>query len=237
MPPFSREHFEYTSCYCEENVYKLAEKLATLDSVNDSYAVFISNEQKICPIWCQRAAKAPNEPVCWDYHVIFVGKISRMEFEHISNRAMGSMDDSPTWRIWDLDSTLPFPCKAADYFENAFRPDNEMREALRQNFRVVPTDVFLRTFASDRRHMRNATTGAWNASPPTYPPIRGVEAECGWNLDRFWDMARDEETPTVTGVANQSVSLACAQDAHMGKPALRSYGELLSCKDFRDRFR
>ena len=79
----SREKQKYTSCYCEENVWHLCN-----DRIgDDGKAIFISNDNRQCPMWHQRAA-ADGEPVIWDYHVIY---LSRVEKE---------------WMILDLDSTL-----------------------------------------------------------------------------------------------------------------------------------
>jgi hypothetical protein len=52
-------------------------------------------------------------------------------------------------------------------------------------FRVVPSPVFLATFASDRRHMKKAD-GTWMKPPPSYPPIS--TAESVHNLDEFISM-------------------------------------------------
>jgi len=48
MNTFSKRDFIYTSCYCEENVYKLCETLHEKFSIPLSriYAIFISNEDK-----------------------------------------------------------------------------------------------------------------------------------------------------------------------------------------------
>jgi len=48
MNTYSKSDFIYTSCYCEENVYKLCELLNEKFSIPLSriYAVFISNENK-----------------------------------------------------------------------------------------------------------------------------------------------------------------------------------------------
>ena len=52
----------------------------------------------------------------------------------------------------------------------------------------MAADEFVRTFASDRSHMRTPS-GHWTATPPAGPPIRaGGEA---MNLTRFVDV----ETP------------------------------------------
>lgn len=37
-------------------------------------------------------------------------------------------------------------------------------------FRIVHAPIFLRSFASDRRHMKDSS-GNWTAEPPTYDPI------------------------------------------------------------------
>ena len=70
-----REDQIYTKCYCEENVWKLCERLGQESFDSAAYAVFISNEGQTVPLWCQSASKDPeNQPVVWDYHVILVVK-------------------------------------------------------------------------------------------------------------------------------------------------------------------
>lgn len=56
-----------------------------------------------------------------------------------------------------------------------------------RKFRVIPAEAFLRTFASDRSHMKKPN-GEWIKMPPPYSPIRTTGklseciAECGlWN--------------------------------------------------------
>ena len=62
-----KESCTYTSCYCEENVYKLTEKIVKESSENsDSYKVlFLSNQTEAFPIWKMRLG----DFVMWDYHV------------------------------------------------------------------------------------------------------------------------------------------------------------------------
>ena len=38
-------------------------------------------------------------------------------------------------------------------------------------FRVIPAEVYLTTFSSDRRHMRRPD-GSWIKPPPSYAPIQ-----------------------------------------------------------------
>jgi hypothetical protein len=57
-------------------------------------------------------------------------------------------------------------------------------------FRVVRTAAFLRTFASDRSHMRDET-GAFREPPPPWPAI-GQESGPRSNLEAFLDMTQQE---------------------------------------------
>ncbi|XP_039592530.1 protein N-terminal glutamine amidohydrolase-like [Polypterus senegalus] len=54
-----------------------------------------------------------------------------------------------------------------------------------RKLRVIPADTFLKTFASDRSHMKDPT-GEWRMPPPTYPCIETTE--CKMNLDDFISM-------------------------------------------------
>ncbi|XP_037329938.1 protein N-terminal glutamine amidohydrolase isoform X2 [Pungitius pungitius] len=69
----SREDCVYTSCYCEENVWKLcefvrSERTAPLEEL---FVVFISNENRKVPLWKQRSGHG-EQPVIWDYHVVML---------------------------------------------------------------------------------------------------------------------------------------------------------------------
>uniref|UniRef100_G3P837 Protein N-terminal glutamine amidohydrolase n=1 Tax=Gasterosteus aculeatus aculeatus TaxID=481459 RepID=G3P837_GASAC len=62
----SREDCVYTSCYCEENVWKLcefvrSERTAPLEEL---FVVFISNENRKVPLWKQRSGHG-EQPVIW----------------------------------------------------------------------------------------------------------------------------------------------------------------------------
>ncbi|PIL30513.1 hypothetical protein GSI_07213 [Ganoderma sinense ZZ0214-1] len=69
----------YTSCYCEENIYLLAQNFLAEAHTQASrglawpwelYVVFISNRRKTVALWSQRL-RAP-QVVVWDYHVVLV---------------------------------------------------------------------------------------------------------------------------------------------------------------------
>jgi len=126
--------------------------------------VFISNAARSCAVWHQRASVRSGWPILWDYHVVLLV--------------------AAPWEIWDLDTTLDMPSPAAHYLRRTFR--DGVPDDVAPRFRLVAADVFARTFASDRSHMR-APGGRYKKPPPLWPPIGPPGAEP--NLARFVDMA------------------------------------------------
>lgn len=165
----NRENCTYTSCYCEENVWKLCEFVRTerTTHLEQVFAVFISNKNRTVPLWKQKSGRG-DHPVIWDYHVILL---------HISPQS--------DTMVYDLDSVLSFPCSLQLYGTKALRSDYGIKPAFHRKFRVIPADVFLQNFASDRSHMRKAD-GSWQMPPPSYPPIHTAESQM--NLDDFISM-------------------------------------------------
>lgn len=156
----------YTSCYCEENVWKLCEYIKNQRHcpLEEVYAVFISNERKKIPIWKQKSSRG-DEPVIWDYHVILL---------HASKQG-------PSF-IYDLDTILPFPCSLDVYSMEAFQSDKHLKPAYWRKLRVIPGDTYLKEFASDRSHMKDFD-GNWRMPPPAYPCLETPESKM--NLDDF----------------------------------------------------
>ncbi|CAG11652.1 unnamed protein product [Tetraodon nigroviridis] len=155
-----REDCVYTSCYCEENVWKLCEfaRGQKTPPLEELLVVFISNASRMVPLWRQRSGYG-DQPVVWDYHVILL---------------QVGLDSDP--QVYDLDSDLSFPCSMELYASQALRSDRSLRPAYHRRFRVIPADSFLLNFASDRSHMRNAD-GSWKMPPPPYPPIHTAAAQ------------------------------------------------------------
>ncbi|XP_078073287.1 protein N-terminal glutamine amidohydrolase isoform X2 [Mustelus asterias] len=131
---------------------------------------FITRPNRV-PIWSQQSG-SDNQPVIWDYHVILLHDCGGEYCE-----------------VYDLDTTLPFPCPFDTYVREAFRSEDLIRPAFRRKMRVVRADLYLKTFASDRSHMKDAN-GMWRMTPPPYPCIQTAEAKM--NIDDFISM-----TPTV----------------------------------------
>ncbi|KAG6821073.1 hypothetical protein H0H93_007232 [Arthromyces matolae] len=112
----------YTSCYCEENIYLLAQ--AFLDDLViarewEVFVVFISNQSKTVAysspskaLWNQKCAQDPGAAVVWDYHVVLLLQLR--------NKTAGSIEPAEVYApyggehttswIYDLDTGLPLPC-------------------------------------------------------------------------------------------------------------------------------
>ncbi|KAG0554828.1 hypothetical protein M758_12G125200 [Ceratodon purpureus] len=168
--------FVYSSCYCEENVYMLCKKLSELGlaapDASDLFVVFISNPKRQIPIWRQKSSKDVGGLCIWDYHVICIQRDLRRE------KAV---------TVWDLDTTLPCPTTFKDYWNGAFQPWVSLKPEFSRLYRVIAAPVFLRTFASDRRHMKNKD-GSWMARPPPYDCLVAEDGAVH-NLEEFITMS------------------------------------------------
>ncbi|GFT82769.1 protein N-terminal glutamine amidohydrolase [Nephila pilipes] len=180
IPP--SEECLYASCYCEENVWKLCEYVKNNQSIllTNCYAVFISNRNQSIPLWCQKSGKDENKLVIWDYHVIFIYHFN---------------DDKGTL-VYDLDSVLPFPVPLEKYAPLTFQIETHIQPIYHRYFRVIPAELFLRTFASDRSRMKNPD-GSWIKEPPPYPCLSTPNSTN--NIDDFISM---EPTIAIGEVLN-----------------------------------
>ncbi len=141
----------YCARYCEENIWHLAQEPVFADRERERVVAIISNAEAACLFWDQRMCEAPDYPVWWDYHVILFVK-------------------EGAWRVYDLDTALPFPVAASTYLRQTFRFQERMPEVIRPRFLLLDGDDYVRSFSSDRSHMRDGD-GAWYAPPPAWPPI------------------------------------------------------------------
>ncbi|ESO91546.1 hypothetical protein LOTGIDRAFT_122098 [Lottia gigantea] len=162
----------YTTCYCEENIWKLCDKTRQMHPgiLPKCYCVFISNLKRMIPLWCQKSSKRSDKRVIWDYHVIFIYK----------------GDPEPV--IYDLDTTLPFPCSISEYIDSAITNEDRFNNDFKRLFRVIKAREYLETFASDRSHMIDEETGDYQSPPPKYPCIQ--TSECSNNIQEFINMEK-----------------------------------------------
>ncbi|GFY42532.1 protein N-terminal glutamine amidohydrolase [Trichonephila inaurata madagascariensis] len=168
--PSSKECL-YTSCYCEENVWKLCEYVKNNQSnlLSNCYAVFISNRNQTVPLWYQKSGKDENKLAVWDYHVIFI---------YHSNDDKGAL-------VYDLDTVLPFPVPLEKYAPLTFQFETYLQPIHHRCFRVIPAELFLKTFASDRSRMKSSD-GSWIKEPPPYPCLSTSDSTN--NIDDFISM-------------------------------------------------
>lgn len=140
----------YTPCFCEENAYKLCERLCKHSS--QVYVVFVSNPSRQVPFWRDRFSHDPDGFVLWDYHVIVLQQTEQ------------------GCSVWDLDTTLPVPCPLLAYANIALKAQLPLNANFSRWYRVVTANDYLQHFASDRSHMQ-LEDGFWRAAPPTYSCI------------------------------------------------------------------
>jgi len=118
----------------ERNELTSQAQLDTTSTRMDYYVVFVSNEEKCCPMFCQLANCDPNEPCFWDYHVFLLGTPVATRNGHTASNKQETNNNV----VIDMDSHLPFPCPVAEYLSNAFREESfrrEYREKLAPRFR------------------------------------------------------------------------------------------------------
>ena len=233
-------------CYCEENVWRLVYRRLKED--NDSmtgickyYVVFISNAQKCCPMYAQKAKEDRNAPCFWDYHVILICCVRESQSlfsRETENPGHQRIETEPEnyeksrAYVFDMDSQLNFPCSFSAYFDETFRnldmASSQYGDQFAPLFRVVEAELYLKHFYSDRMHMFNSSDGSWCADPPSYRCImnglkaehRNMENGRTSNLDDYISMDRLPFCPASVGIKGQE----------------KNYGEVFSLNEMRQRF-
>ncbi|KAI5682876.1 hypothetical protein M9H77_04104 [Catharanthus roseus] len=203
-PPPEASHFQHTPNYCEENVYLLCKKLCE-DSLaadsdgSDLFVVFISNEKKQIPLWNQKASQRADGVILWDYHVICIQK---------------RKDENSSSMVWDLDSSLQFPCPLATYIAETIRPSFKLFSDFQRFFRIVHAPLFLQYFASDRRHMKDPA-GNWVSEPPSYEAIVAKDGTVH-NVNEYMDLSSAEllknlEADELSAVFTQKLGVVVSE--------------------------
>ena len=102
-----------------------------------------------------------------------------------------SEPELPSAVIFDLDTSLPFPCPLDTYVNEAFKPSHCIAQRFKALFRAVEGQEFMSHFSSDRSHMLKPD-GSYSADPPAYPPIYNGRDDT--NVMGFVDM-KNERLP------------------------------------------
>ena len=175
------EKCAYTQCYCEENVYKVLERLYLFSvistrqhlpfAVKRMYAVFVSSynvteaEEKK-NIWSSLVSIrcGLDDVVSWDYHVFALLQLDCEE------------EDAAAWFVIDFDtklfpfmSLIPLREYMRESFERFDRRDHRLAFKSKVLMKLIPVDVYLRVFCSDRSHM--VAGGKFTSPPPAHPAI------------------------------------------------------------------
>ena len=82
-----------------------------------AYVVYITNKIQKTPLWAHQKCCDNDTPVVWDYHVIYL---------HVDKGGDGEV------LIYDHDSVLQFPERAAKYLVETFRPSYPLRKEYKQ---------------------------------------------------------------------------------------------------------
>lgn len=164
-----RDNFQYCAFYCEENIWKLCQEPEFLGK--SAFVAFVSNPQKSCAIWHQKAASSAIVPVVFDYHVILLSK-----------------DEEQGWLVWDFDTTLDFPVKAETYFHDSFSIGYIVPEEFQSLFRLLTPQEYIHHLSTDCSHMKDEE-GKWLQPPPDWESP--FQSESGMNLFQFVQMEED----------------------------------------------
>ena len=204
------DHSLRVSCYCEENAWRVVyshlhdiqrsksnsrESNSCQEWNNDDYyVVFVSNEQRCCPFFQQRACAKPDDYVCWDYHVIVFRSKKTIQIQHQQR----SPATSTKTEVLDIDTWLTYPCPIQQYLEESFPHTHNpnLNPKYLPFFRVISAASYVKYFYSDRSHMFK--DGKWLATPPEYEPIMNglsFDDDAGGrksNLDDFINMLQSD---------------------------------------------
>ena len=135
MKNFNKADYYYTSLFCEENIWHLAQSLIN-ESITESaiHIIFLSNKNQQIALFNQLSA-AKEHAVIWDYHVVLVVKMKGSHY------------------LFDFDSRLPFVSHYESYLKHSL--PNNINPVYRSQFRIIPAKIYLDNFYSDRSHMDN----------------------------------------------------------------------------------
>ncbi|KAI4386524.1 hypothetical protein MLD38_004452 [Melastoma candidum] len=193
---------DHTPFYCEENVYLLCKKLSSTGVANadssDLFVIFVSNDRKQIPLWHQKASKSEDGFIVWDYHVICVQRKS-----------------GTSCIVWDLDSDLPFPSPLNFYLSETVRPLSPHLTEYQRLFRVIHAPMFIRSFGSDRRHMKDSE-GNWQAPPPLHDTIVAEDGTVH-NLNEYMEIRAVDlivilDDSVVNGVYSQKFGIIMGEN-------------------------
>lgn len=173
---------DYVPFWCEENAWRFLARGAGGHGGALSYALFILPRKGSVAVFSQKAGRAGDGLVLWDYHVVVL----------LGAQADGA--GGTGWKAYDFDSSLPAGISADFWLEASFGrlasfgAEGEVHAPL---FRPVDGAEFAGRFFSDRSHMRNSD-GSWMKPPPPWqaPCAEDSRPEERWTLADLRDSGK-----------------------------------------------
>jgi hypothetical protein len=160
----------YCAFYCEENAIRLATRLRQQSP--EVFVVFISNAIKAVPLWRMRCGDRRRDLfVAFDYHVVVVARSTDRDGERWIVVDMDFVNDDDDGDDKGQGHIIEFDKYYARVMKGRVRGGDADSE---RKFRIVALDEIEREFKSDRSHMRDKSTGAWLATPPTWDCLFGA---------------------------------------------------------------
>uniref|UniRef100_A0A7S4NPV1 Protein N-terminal glutamine amidohydrolase n=1 Tax=Paramoeba aestuarina TaxID=180227 RepID=A0A7S4NPV1_9EUKA len=167
-----KNQIEYTSCFCEENIWQACKWLKENSPrhYENSFAILVTNKNETIPIACH--SSEAHKIVVWDYHVLLLTKslesnsfvVVDFDYKDPDEIEQGRKEGEEKKRKWSLS------CPMLRYCENALRVRFQLREEFERMYRVIPGPTYFANFFSDRMHMKDEK-GGWLKPPPSYPCI------------------------------------------------------------------
>ncbi len=137
---------DYTAFFCEENIWRLASRMADVDAC---FVLLFFNSYGHVAL-CQQSAFGDEGIGLWDYHVVLL--------------------DTAEGLIHDFDTRLDKPSPAQRYLRSTFPDQQSLPLQYRAIVRCVPAREYLQRFSSDRSHMLDEY-GVARATFPEWPLI------------------------------------------------------------------
>jgi len=170
MKEYDKKDYLYTSLFCEENIWHLANKFIKEGIKADAMKViFLSNQKKTIALFNQISVDE-DKAVIWDYHVILQANIDNKEY------------------IFDFDSRLAFPSLLSEYFFNTLPSLLDIADDLKTEIRIIPAESYIRRFYSDRSHMKGVIS---DDKYPDYSIIKPEKENTAISLFDYWNMEKE----------------------------------------------
>jgi len=179
MNQYKKSDYCYTALFCEENIWYLARSLIDEGiKEEDIDILFLTNKNKQIAIFKQLSAER-KQPVIWDYHVILMAKIEQSHY------------------IFDFDTRLDFITNYEFYIKNCL--PNNINPLYQSQFRIIPAQIYLKQFYSDRSHMKNIIA---ESEFPDYPAI-GSNSEKKINLKDLFNIENNIDSTFIVHNSEQ----------------------------------